>query len=61
MKKMEVQQMEVIVAGDAASNLFCGLTIIGWGVSVVSLVAAPNPLSAVGYSLATASLASCFV
>lgn len=41
--------------------IMCGLTMAGWGLSIASLIAAPNPLSAIGYSVSTAALAGCFV
>ncbi len=54
--------MEEIQGGYSAKQaILCGLTVAGWGLSLASLIAAPNPLSAVGYSVATAGLAGCFV
>ncbi|WP_143306447.1 hypothetical protein [Chitinophaga vietnamensis] len=62
MQQMTVLQMEEIQGGYSAKQaILCGLTVAGWGLSLASLIAAPNPLSAVGYSVATAGLAGCFV
>lgn len=54
------------MASKIVDGMFCGFTIIGWGIAAVSLVTlAPAAslltlyLTGVGYSVATASLASC--
>jgi len=62
MKSLTISKMESLNGGiNAKEGIMCGLAVVGWGVSLVSLIAAPNPLSAIGYSVSTASLAGCFV
>lgn len=62
MKQITLNQMENVYGGmTAQQGIMCGLTVVGWGLSLASLIAAPNPLSAIGYSVTTASLASCFM
>lgn len=50
---------------DAVQGVLCGMAVAGWGIAFVSLVTVTGGtaaiLAGVGYSLATASLAGCFV
>lgn len=62
MKQITLNQMEMVEGGmTATQGVMCGLTVVGWGLSLASLIMAPNPISAIGYSVSTAGLASCFV
>ncbi|NLR58732.1 hypothetical protein HGH93_11500 [Chitinophaga polysaccharea] len=62
MQQMTFAQMEEIQGGyKMPQAIMCGLTVAGWGLSIASLIAAHNPLSAIGYSVSTAALAGCFV
>ncbi|MGW8122727.1 hypothetical protein ACV07N_08700 [Roseivirga echinicomitans] len=68
MKSLSLEKMEKVEGGSVASKLFCGVSILGFGVATAALfttgVGAPLGaalLASQGYVLAGLSLGSCFI